>query len=633
MPAKFAQYCTYVNVCVSSIVKDKDVTTVLINPPNPEFQVKTWTNGESDLYNLLRSGEKELIKHYKERESTLAKVLGNKVTGDTVRIRSITLPCTSEGRKYEVVESDIFWGKARTEKIKDICSEKKHVILKGTYKICHKKLNHSDDPLERGKWGFCKRDKTEARMNDLTSKLMCDDKEKCETYLRLADGDNSVDNRAHTALYKHPLKSMRENNIFGKMGKGNPISFRSLLEEHKAVDLKRNLLEELVKEIRKNRCASDLFYGEETKSEEKVRVENLPIMRIVDEKMTHPRHIALGEPLEGRKDLILALVLYTSRNSKCGAHLYKTQQSGDYAKWQVFDKCLDLAIQLLSERETFSSRLYMGLKGVEFEEGDEKEPPVFLTYVSASKRKDVALRFRGEIENPGTLVVFDECNQLGVEMMEDTLEKLGNPGVCADVSWISDFPDEMEVLFRRGKTPGWRVTVSKTQKDGMVAKIGYFGLCFKRVFLCAMCRLLFGYENSYLRNDQLVTILNRRFELDERENKLSSESGFMELMTGSLEGCAREWETDFGLSLKEIQKALKARLAISKARVRIEKDCLDLLEYKVYYFHKKRWKRVSSESHKVTLSALGKWESKADISKRIEGAGDILVQSRKDDDY
>ena len=60
----------------------------------------------------------------------------------------------------------------------------------------------------------------------------------------------------------------------------------------------------------------------------------------------------------------------------------------------------------------------------------------FVTYVSTSWRKEVSQAFMGK-EKGGMMIQFDE------KCREDCMV------FCCDVSWISKFPDECEIVFAR----------------------------------------------------------------------------------------------------------------------------------------------------------------------------------------
>ena len=114
--------------------------------------------------------------------------------------------------------------------------------------------------------------------------------------------------------------------------------------------------------------------------------------------------------------------------------LCTSQRTGDYDKWKWFDKCLHKAIVGLSHVEQGRFSVYSGLSGVKM---DQKvvSRGYFVTYVSTSWKKEVSEKFTGGKE--GMMICFDENfkDYFGI--------------YCCDVSWISKFPDECEVLFAR----------------------------------------------------------------------------------------------------------------------------------------------------------------------------------------
>ena len=103
-------------------------------------------------------------------------------------------------------------------------------------------------------------------------------------------------------------------------------------------------------------------------------------------------------------------------------------------KWKWFDYCLLTAIYALSERESGKFGVFTGLGGVKL---DSKviNNGYFVTYTSTSWRKEVAKTFINS--DKGMIIQIDSSykNDEGV--------------YCCDVSWISKFPDECEILFSR----------------------------------------------------------------------------------------------------------------------------------------------------------------------------------------
>ena len=115
-----------------------------------------------------------------------------------------------------------------------------------------------------------------------------------------------------------------------------------------------------------------------------------------------------------------------------------SQRNGDYDKWKWFDCWLYEAIIRLNEREYGSFPVYSGLKNVKL---DQKVVRLgyFVTYVSTSWKRKVAENFMGR--DKGMIIQFDQKYKSHLCVK------------CCDVSWISKFPDECEVLFARSIGP------------------------------------------------------------------------------------------------------------------------------------------------------------------------------------
>ena len=96
--------------------------------------------------------------------------------------------------------------------------------------------------------------------------------------------------------------------------------------------------------------------------------------------------------------------------------------------------CLYWAIRKLSERESGNFPVFSGLSSTKLNT-KSVETGYFVTYTSTSWDKSVAKDFIGG--DKGMLIQIDPNYK-------------GSFGVnCCDVSWISKFPDECEVLFSR----------------------------------------------------------------------------------------------------------------------------------------------------------------------------------------
>ncbi len=83
--------------------------------------------------------------------------------------------------------------------------------------------------------------------------------------------------------------------------------------------------------------------------------------------------------------------------------------------------------------------------------------------------------------------------------------------VCADVSWISRFPEEMEVLFRRGIAIDWQAEVINEDENGQIASISIGSGGGVMQFSEKMSQLLAERNPKtpfYLPNDELAFSLN-----------------------------------------------------------------------------------------------------------------------------
>ena len=118
---------------------------------------------------------------------------------------------------------------------------------------------------------------------------------------------------------------------------------------------------------------------------------------------------------------------------ECNYDLCKTQRNKDYITWKWFDLSLYWAIQLLSFKEKGCFPVFSGLNGVSLDRKNI-ENGYFVTYVSSSWRKEVSSAF---MKGNGCIIEIDQ------QYKDDYFI------YCCDVSWISKFPDECEILFAR----------------------------------------------------------------------------------------------------------------------------------------------------------------------------------------
>ena len=89
----------------------------------------------------------------------------------------------------------------------------------------------------------------------------------------------------------------------------------------------------------------------------------------------------------------------------------------------------------MSDRETGSFSVYSGLNKVKLDR-KKVESGHFVTYVSSSWNKEVAKSF---MSGDGMMIQIDETYKNDEWIY------------CCDVSWISKFPDECEILFARSQ--------------------------------------------------------------------------------------------------------------------------------------------------------------------------------------
>ena len=192
------------------------------------------------------------------------------------------------------------------------------------------------------------------------------------------------------------------------------------------------------------------------------------ILDILETKMNDKKHVAMGLPL--KKHEMFAIILYT--NTPCFNGLCEqlrsqvwnknSRQPCSPKKWKCLDFCLYSAIDKLSDYETHDENIYTGLAGIYLDEtkfdNEQNHHLLLKTYTSFSTDLGVAEGFatsNGLIiginmkrakqlplwNNPN--VPFDS-SILNVPMQEQYVGLL-----CCDVSWISKFPTEREVLMAK----------------------------------------------------------------------------------------------------------------------------------------------------------------------------------------
>ena len=165
----------------------------------------------------------------------------------------------------------------------------------------------------------------------------------------------------------------------------------------------------------------------------------------VDQIIKNERLVLMGQPLS--KSHILSIILYC--NQGMSPNLTNSQMNGnrnEMNKYIVFDYCLFWAITILNQftlfdDEKFDDRnnklkliLYSGA-GVIFK-GKKNSMIEFITHTSFSLNFETAKKFAIEGKN---------------DQNEATILRLNcfKGIVCCDVSWMSKFDSEMEILVRR----------------------------------------------------------------------------------------------------------------------------------------------------------------------------------------
>ena len=121
----------------------------------------------------------------------------------------------------------------------------------------------------------------------------------------------------------------------------------------------------------------------------------------------------------------------------------ETQRAGDYAKWKWFDRCLSSAIYKLSQSEPAPLPVYSALHETSKR---ATESGRFRTYVSTTRAKEVATQFMGGFQRG--FQSQTPRDELCLHEIDEAFKNQHNL-VCCDVSWISKWTDELEILFAR----------------------------------------------------------------------------------------------------------------------------------------------------------------------------------------
>ncbi|ETO01333.1 hypothetical protein RFI_36107 [Reticulomyxa filosa] len=147
-------------------------------------------------------------------------------------------------------------------------------------------------------------------------------------------------------------------------------------------------------------------------------------------------HEQMGYPLQLYH--ICAILLYCGKS--CNIEFSYNQIQFKHFKWKHLDVYLHNAVSILHKherREEESIDLYCGLKGVRMGNIKEIKEGFFISHVSTSDDIQIARKFRS---NQGCILHFHPSM------------RRANMIPSCDVSWISPFKNEREILFARSFT-------------------------------------------------------------------------------------------------------------------------------------------------------------------------------------
>ncbi|ETO20139.1 hypothetical protein RFI_17081, partial [Reticulomyxa filosa] len=141
-------------------------------------------------------------------------------------------------------------------------------------------------------------------------------------------------------------------------------------------------------------------------------------------------HKQMGYPLQLHE--ICAILLYCGKS--CNVEFSYDQTQFQYSKWKYLDTWSQNAIIILHSHEEESIELYCGLRGVRLENEKEIKEGYFISHVSTSDDIQIAKMYRSD---QGCILHF-----------HPSMRRAQGTYSC-DVSWISPFKHEREILFAR----------------------------------------------------------------------------------------------------------------------------------------------------------------------------------------
>ena len=206
------------------------------------------------------------------------------------------------------------------------------------------------------------------------------------------------------------------------------------------------------------------------------------IFDILHEKMNHQRHKEMDCPLTYFE--MLCLILYC--NGMCNHSLCQSQRDGSVLKkWPLFDVGVHTAIGSLSDYEIHDENIYTGIAGVFLDinklytDGDKSVVLQFKSNVSFTRDLNVARQFRG---SDGLI--------LGVNLHRLWTEFVTPPSAC-DISWISSFETEQEILVEN--LGNFRIYASKS-----------YQIDKKQWFVCNVDQEI-TFESMFLANNNVLS--------------------------------------------------------------------------------------------------------------------------------
>ncbi|ETO35658.1 hypothetical protein RFI_01403 [Reticulomyxa filosa] len=284
--------------------------------------------------------------------------------------------------------------------------------------------------------------------------------------------------------YEHTVDIERDNLPKSKQS-FNPLLYECDLHKLKIIKDKihakitrNNLLQKLFHEVIKNDFLYDLITSQCTNNEKEKKQLYERIKRQINYNEKNPNELILndkiltilnelkllyhdnvhkhmGYPLQLYH--ICAILLYCGKS--CNSEFSYDQIKFRHHKWPYLDKILQDAIMILhshERREETEMELYCGLKGVRLENIKEIKSGFFISHVSTSDDFEIAQIFRSD---QGCILHFHPSMRrvFGIE--------------SCDVSWISPFKHEREILFARSIIDSVADEKTHQQLDSWSAKV------------------------------------------------------------------------------------------------------------------------------------------------------------------